>query len=343
MPDYKKFQKSIADELLSIKSRVSDLLDKVHHGEDGRYKEAIFVDVLRRALPDIAKIGTGFVIGDDNEQTSQIDIIVYDGRHSVIFQKGDFVIVPKASVLGIIEVKTRLGAPDGSTKLIKKKAIEDAVKAIKKAGVNGKIVMRLRGRDLNGNICYNRHNGMQGIFNGIMAYECNDLVIDQQVREALKESNGFLNHIAFGKDIFLKYWNHNLHNQLQHNLGIGDRKESPFCRFYEFSNDSESLAFGFFISNLIESIHIKILNNYPERQDFLFPLPKGKNAYKIEGADIEIATGEHTDQWKLSETSHICEECGSSNMVSFYMKKQLCLKCHNKQWEQDDGDEDDCE
>ena len=317
MADYKKFQKSITDELMSVKDRVRSLIGNAHWGEDGRYKETIFADVLRRALPDTAKIGTGFVMGEDNEMTSQVDIIVYDGRHAPIFQKDDFVIVPKASVFGLIEVKTKL---IGGAK---------AVEAIEKASANGKIVMRSRGRTPQGEICYNRYGGkhQNGVFNGIIAYESNsNIASNESIRTAIAESDGFLNHIAFGKDIFAKYWNNNLHNQLRHNEGLGDRKTKPFCRFYNIKDH----AIGYFISNLIGIIHTRVLKGYPEREDFLFPLPEGKDTFKNESADIEIDTGEWTNEPMLNESSHICENCSSTNMVSYQRNKRLCLECSNR-------------
>jgi len=319
MPDYKKFTKSITDELLAIKDRVRALLDKPHAGEDGRYKEAIFVDVLRRTLPDMVKIGTGFVIGDDNEQTTQIDIIVYDSRHPVVFQKGDFVIVSKDSVFGIIEVKTSL----------RSKSVGEVVKAIEKAGANGKTIMRSAGRTPQGDICHNRHTGINGIFNCIMSYESDKLYDHPKVKAAIVKSNGFLNHIAFGKDTFMKYWNNNVHNQFQHNENLGDRKANPFCRFYEI----EDLAFGYFISNLIECIHIKALNKHLSRQDLLFPFAVGKNTYKIDNADVEIATGEHINQRLLSKKSNVCEDCGVIGIDTSYVLKNFCNSCLNKFWD----------
>ena len=75
MPDYLKYQKSISDELISIKDRVRNFIDNHHWGEDGRYKEIILSHVLRHHLPKGVSVGTGFVV-NNTEITKQIDIIV---------------------------------------------------------------------------------------------------------------------------------------------------------------------------------------------------------------------------------------------------------------------------
>ena len=106
MPHYKHYRESISNELISIKDRVRDFV--THFPEDGRYKEIILKNVLLKHLPKTVSIGTGFVMCENHRPTSQIDIIIYDNRIPPLFQVDDFVIVVKESVLGIIEVKSKL-------------------------------------------------------------------------------------------------------------------------------------------------------------------------------------------------------------------------------------------
>ena len=80
MPNYMDYQKSVAQELASVKNRIRDFIDDHHWGEDGRYKEEILKEVLADKLPSYASVGTGFVVCDDNGVSSQIDIIVYDNN-----------------------------------------------------------------------------------------------------------------------------------------------------------------------------------------------------------------------------------------------------------------------
>lgn len=76
MPNYVEYQKSISNELLSIKDRVRNFIDDHHWGEDGRYKEIILSHIVRQHLPNGVSVGTGFVSNADRI-TKQVDIIVY--------------------------------------------------------------------------------------------------------------------------------------------------------------------------------------------------------------------------------------------------------------------------
>jgi hypothetical protein len=58
-------------------------------------------------MPKTVEIGRGFVITDENP-TTQIDILIYDGTKPVLFQDGDLVFVTPDAVLGIIEVKSSI-------------------------------------------------------------------------------------------------------------------------------------------------------------------------------------------------------------------------------------------
>lgn len=105
------FYKSIDAEITDVKNRVRNLIGDRHWGKEGEYKEAILRNVIRRFLPKNYSIGTGFVFADyfgKTYMTSQIDIIIYDNTHPILFHEGDFVIVTPQSVHAIIEVKTQL-------------------------------------------------------------------------------------------------------------------------------------------------------------------------------------------------------------------------------------------
>lgn len=54
------YHKTTTKELLTITNKVRNLIS--HWGEDGRYKEAILKNIIRRFLPEKYSIGTGFVI-----------------------------------------------------------------------------------------------------------------------------------------------------------------------------------------------------------------------------------------------------------------------------------------
>ncbi|NPA63213.1 MAG: hypothetical protein GXN95_06655 [Methanococci archaeon] len=168
-----EFQKSITSELDVIKNRVRNLIGDIPWGEEGRYKEAILRNVIRRFLPSNLSIGTGFVVKEYNEGISnQIDIIIYDNNYPVLFSEGDFVIVSYKNVKGIIEVKTKIC--NGSFHNILKKAEE-----------NGKLIGK-------------------NIFNGIFSYEYDGNI--NGICNKLEESEGYVNHISLNTDLFIKFW-----------------------------------------------------------------------------------------------------------------------------------------
>lgn len=76
MPNYLEYQKSISSELISIKDRLRNFIDDHHWPEDGRYKEIILSDILRKHLPKSVSVGTGFIVCEQGLST-QIDIIIY--------------------------------------------------------------------------------------------------------------------------------------------------------------------------------------------------------------------------------------------------------------------------
>ena len=110
------FQESITQELDAIKNRVRNLIGNAHWGEEGRFKEAVLKNVLRKFLPNNLSIGTGFILqavgnnDDENILSSQLDIIIYDNTLPVLFSEGDFIITTTANIRGILEVKSRITA-----------------------------------------------------------------------------------------------------------------------------------------------------------------------------------------------------------------------------------------
>lgn len=240
MPDYQAYQKSISDELISIKDRVRYFIDNHHWAEDGRYKEIILSHVLEKHLPKGVSIGTGFVV-NNQKITRQIDIIIYRNNFPIMFQQDNFVIVPAESVLGIIEVKTN----------IHQNIVEET---IKNATDNGKII-----------------DGK--IFNGIFSFEESNSWNSDKLKNSLISSNGTVNHICFGPNIFIKYWKKEKYNQ-----------EYDLYSIYEI----EKYSFGYFISNLIEHIHNQLWQYTLSKTMYrlFYPIEKTKEAFKKEEIPI---------------------------------------------------------
>ncbi|ALC91579.1 hypothetical protein AM500_18650 [Bacillus sp. FJAT-18017] len=241
-PSSFEYQKSISIEFNATKNRIRYLIGSSHWGEDGRYKEMILLNFLKRFLPNNVAVGTGFVKDGDNIST-QIDIIIYNPSYPLYFKENDFVIVQPNSVLGIIEVKSNPGK-------------DKIAEAIKKASVIGEII----GKDL--------------IFNGIFIFgEANNNIrnlnslknpgegkLKEALFEALLKENG-VNHIVSNDGVFIKKW---------------DREKEFRC--YEI----DELATSYFFSNVLDMINdrIELYNITTSMYEHLYPIPHGKENFK---------------------------------------------------------------
>ncbi|ATW28193.1 DUF6602 domain-containing protein [Candidatus Formimonas warabiya] len=80
-----RISKIIAREFKAYENRVRNLIDDASWAEEGRFKEIILMNYLRRIVPKNVSVGTGFVRNNDGEITSQVDIIVYDNTYPLLF------------------------------------------------------------------------------------------------------------------------------------------------------------------------------------------------------------------------------------------------------------------
>ena len=179
----KAFHESTTKELDITKDRVRNLIGSSNWGEDGRYKEYILRNIIRKFVPSNLKIGTGFIVKNENDEykcSSQIDILIFDSSYPVLFNEGDFFIVSPNSVKAIIEVKTN----------IENQSLHEAVEKINK------------------NIAFiNNHSVFSGIFS-FEGYQGNNIT-ESNLRQKLmsiNQSNKRVNHICLNKDIFIKFW-----------------------------------------------------------------------------------------------------------------------------------------
>lgn len=248
---YIEYHQSINAELLASRNRVRYFIGGRHNGEDGRYKEILLMNYLKKILPSNVSVGTGFVRGKE-DITKQIDIIIYKHNIPTLFSEGDFVIVLPESVVGIIEVKTKLN-------------INKLTEAIQTSHENGKIIN-------------------QSIFNGIFCYE-NDINLDsfssryserkERLKQVLLRSGTQVNHISIGPNTFIKFWER------------GNPVEQDGVPAYSFY-DLKELSFGFFVSNLIEFIHsiTSGLNISDNLRNFLYPTQK--EILRIEELEVKL-------------------------------------------------------
>ena len=246
--DPEEFQRSITKELDTIKNRVRNLIGNSHWEEEGRYKEAILRNVIKKFLPSNLLIGTGFVIKKNNSNTqisSQIDIIIYDNTIPVLFSEGDFVITTYKNVKGIIEVKTK----------IKNNQLQEV---IQKAEINGKLIGK-------------------NIFNGIFSYEYEDDINSRNVDQAIKRAKGYINHISLGPNVFIRFWKREDRNRLHPSV---EGCQNDFYNIYNI----EGLSFSYFISNILE---LTCSSSLDDRWWFLYPIVETKEIYRVRTICLE--------------------------------------------------------
>ncbi|NOV02723.1 DUF6602 domain-containing protein [Paenibacillus planticolens] len=269
-----RYQQSIAAEINSIKDRVRFFIEDNHWGEDGRYKELILMNYLKKVLPDNISVGTGFVKNARNELTDQIDILIYKKNDPKLFSADDFVILMPESVLGIVEVKSKV-TPEV---LCNRKVYNrDKPSTIDKCNRNGEII------------------GNRNIFNGIFSFE-RQLSFETGIRshklvQQLKEKHGYLNHICFDDNIFMRFWPEGnpidkvTNNDFRSSFSVYDLSYRKI-----FNDNGPGLAYGYFISNILETVYRltapHVLNN--QYFEFLYPIENTKESYRIIECEIKI-------------------------------------------------------
>ncbi|MHA1271519.1 MAG: DUF6602 domain-containing protein [Candidatus Helarchaeota archaeon] len=293
--NFMRFQESITKELDVIKNRVRNLIKDANWAEEGRYKEAILRNVIKRFLPNNLSLGTGFIISKNNDKlkcSTQIDIIIYNNTIPVLFSEGDFIITTYKNVKGIIEVKTRLN--DRDLRQIINKAKQNLSLFINN-NVNGSTNNNNVNRDnKDNNICENK------VFNGIFAYEYNGILDSKEknnyyryakekneeytnrmklIDDALKDANGYVNHLSLGKNIFIKFWDKKTISN-SNVVSFENKCEKNFYNIYQLVN----LSFSYFISNLL---CMSCSDELDDRLWFLFPISRTKEKYKIKSICLE--------------------------------------------------------
>lgn len=229
-----EYHKTTTKELITVTHKVRNLVQ--HWAEDGRHKEVVLKNMLRRFLPEKYLIGTGFVVKQTGEDygshltSKQIDIIIYDNGSPVLFKEGDFVILTPDSVKAIIEVKANL-QNQGLTEIVNT------------ANENGDFI--ISGKHVKNVPFFNgvfSYEGFDGNFNKTI-FEQNYIAGNAPYLNRPNYENFKVNHVCLNKDWFLKYWPIEHRHSLYH---------------------LQDLSFSFFISNLMD-----ILSNQSVRRNNL--------------------------------------------------------------------------
>lgn len=241
-PNSLEYQKSIAHEFNATKDRIRHLIGSTHWGEEGRYKEVVLMNFLKRFLPNNIEVGTGFIKEGDSIST-QIDIIIYTPTLPLYFKENDFVIVQPRSVLGIIEVKSN---PNKN----------QLAEAISKASKAGDLIQE--GPIFNGVFVFGNSDKYQRNASRLLKKPRNGQ-FNTSLLDALSRKNG-VNHIVSNEGAFIKKWDI-------------EKKFSCYA--------IKDLAASYFFSNLLDIINTRNeLLVIPEAMyDHLYPIPEGKETF----------------------------------------------------------------
>lgn len=94
---------------LSVWKQALSLREMVHEGTKGAFNELFLSGFLGRFLPEPLGAASGVIIDSEGHQSNQTDVILFDKRicpHLIVASHQ--VVCPVESVIGTIEVKTRL-------------------------------------------------------------------------------------------------------------------------------------------------------------------------------------------------------------------------------------------
>ena len=83
----------------------------IHSGEEGRFVESLVVEFLRKSLPSLIEVSTGFVVWSKNINitSGQIDILIFDNHNfSPLMRYGDAVIIHDQSLIAAISIKKNI-------------------------------------------------------------------------------------------------------------------------------------------------------------------------------------------------------------------------------------------
>ncbi|MDO8140265.1 MAG: hypothetical protein Q6358_02095 [Candidatus Brocadiales bacterium] len=245
--DTQEFQESITEELNIIKNRVRNLIGNRHWGEEGKYKEAILKNVLRKFLPQNISVGTGFIVNTNRQEdiSKQIDIIIYDNSYPVLFSEGDFIITTTKNVKGIVEVKSSIGSGNNTFRSVIQQ-FDETIESIKNSIGNRKL------------------------FLGIFSFESNGNINSDTIDDTFHQSSKKVNHISLGKNYFIRKFKSQDANRLEPPVISCN---NDFYNIYEITN----LSFSYFISNLIDIV----CGGLNDRYWFSFPIRGTKEVHRI--------------------------------------------------------------
>lgn len=224
--DIEEHFRSLSMEFRALKDRVRNLVPN-HWPTDGVWKEKVLQAAIRRHFAGTIQLGSGFIV-TPTWCSKQVDILIYDANYPVLFRDSDFVIVSPESVRATIEVKTRISSLSELREVLLK--ISNDRQTMWDDGYWRPIE-----------------------FTGVFAYDFDCHPEDGEVLEVLSEAvrdnlSRMITHLALGPNRFVRFW------EAQPSWGI------EYSQWREYLLDD--LAFGYFLHNLITTLHDRINTNH---------------------------------------------------------------------------------
>jgi hypothetical protein len=232
--DTEAFFRSITQELSVFKDRAQGFVGSNHWQTVGEYKESLLRAVLRRHLPETAKVGRGFIVESNGEPSTQIDVIIYDAESPILYRDGDLVFLAPEAVRGVVEVKTGLRASQ---------VTECLGKLIDLREIFNRCAPRAR-------------------FLGLFVYEARELDLEVVVRglqaAAQREEKSVIPYVCLGENGFVSY------------LRFGP--EDTFHPLFSWRTYSlPGIGPGCFVSRLINCVSEGGSDPFDVRASFPFP------------------------------------------------------------------------
>lgn len=238
--DLPKYYQSFAEELNIVQNRVRNIIVNSHWPSDGNYKEAVLKEILRRIIPSKYEIGSGFVVSNDGNQNSkQIDILIYDNASPILFKSADFIILPSDYVKAVIEVKSNIGNGDQL-----ESALGNLLAVQKIVAKNSEeLYAGIFSYEFSGLNCENMNQRVERIFSRISEFYMDSLTSDEDNRTFL--SKNILNSLCINNQLYGIHW-----NELS-------RSNRPEFAIY----NTQKQSFNFFVSNLLSTLDKTVINS----------------------------------------------------------------------------------
>ncbi len=250
------YHKSIGEELTNSEKRVRNLIGRSHWLTDGEHKESIVRKILNDFLPEIYRVGTGFICYPESntnrtKNSSQIDVLITSKTTPTLYKNGGLHFITPECARAIIEVKTNLKKGENIKSILLKLSLE-----IK-------------------NIRENTSNTELKCWAGLFVYNIDKIKIED-VLKVLQEItsndiNSTINCVSIGKNVFIKFWET---GHPEGSIGI-----DPVWHAYEINN----MAQAYFISNLVEYLSPGFNEHAIAAW---FPIPDTKERHRIHYAKL---------------------------------------------------------